>query len=52
MWLYTSPLFQLSQQPVILHTQADAPDSSLIPSKDIVGVTVVLLTCSYQNQVR
>ena len=31
-------------------TQADAPDPSLVPQGDILGVTVVLLTCSYQNR--
>jgi hypothetical protein len=33
------------------HAQADPPDASLLPQDDIVGVTVLLLTCSYQNQV-
>ena len=32
--------------------QADPPDFSKIPSADIVGVTVILLTCSYKNQAR
>lgn len=31
--------------------QADPPDASLLPQDDIVGVTVLLLTCSYQGQV-
>ncbi|XP_063219868.1 histone chaperone asf1-like [Bacillus rossius redtenbacheri] len=30
--------------------QADPPDPSKIPVADVVGVTVVLLTCSYRNQ--
>jgi len=30
--------------------QADAPDPSTIPQQDILGVTVVLVTCSYLNQ--
>lgn len=30
--------------------QADPPQLSRIPEKDIVGVTVLLLTCSYQGQ--
>lgn len=30
--------------------QADPPDVTRIPEKDAVGVTVVLLTCSYRNQ--
>lgn len=30
--------------------QADPPDPSKIPEGDIVGVTVLLLTCSYQGQ--
>ena len=31
--------------------QADAPDHSKIPAKDIVGATVILVTCSYHGQV-
>ena len=27
--------------------QADAPDPSTIPQNDILGVTVILVTCSY-----
>lgn len=30
--------------------QADSPDPSKIPVQDAVGVTVVLLTCSYRAQ--
>ena len=30
--------------------QADAPDSSTIPNSNILGVTVVLVTCSYKEQ--
>jgi len=30
--------------------QADPPDVTKIPVNDVVGVTVVLLTCSYKNQ--
>lgn len=30
--------------------QADGPDVSKIPQQDIVGVTVVLLTCTYRKQ--
>jgi len=30
--------------------QADSPDSSSIPQGDILGVTVVLVTCSYRDQ--
>lgn len=29
--------------------QVDAPNPSLIPSSDVIGVTIVLLTCSYKN---
>lgn len=35
-----------------LDMQADAPDASKLPTADIVGVTVLLLTCSYKEQVR
>ena len=30
--------------------QADPPDFSKIPPDDVVGVTIILLTCSYSNQ--
>jgi len=30
--------------------QADSPDPSKIPDKDLIGATVVLITCSYHNQ--
>jgi len=30
--------------------QADPPDPSKIPSSDVVGVTVLLLTCSYRDK--
>lgn len=30
--------------------EADSPDISRIPDADILGVTVVLLTCSYDNR--
>jgi histone chaperone ASF1 len=32
------------------HPQADPPNFQLIPPDDIVGVTVILLTCSYKSQ--
>ena len=32
--------------------QADPPDASKLPQEDIVGVTVLLLTCSYKEKVR
>lgn len=31
--------------------QADAPKADNIPKADVVGVTVILLTCSYRNSV-
>jgi len=30
--------------------QADAPDPATIPSSDILGVTVILVTCSYREE--
>ena len=30
--------------------QADPPDPKQIPAQDAIGVTVVLLTCSYKKQ--
>jgi histone chaperone ASF1 len=30
--------------------QADAPNTSLIATSDLIGVTVVLITCSYMDQ--
>jgi hypothetical protein len=41
-----TPLYHL------ISLQADPPDFTSIPPDDIVGVTVILLTCSYKNQVR
>lgn len=29
--------------------QVDAPKSSLIPTSDLIGVTIILLTCSYKD---
>ena len=34
----------------MLFLQADPPDTNKIPKEDAVGVTVVLLTCSYKTQ--
>lgn len=31
-------------------SQADAPNTGLIPESDAVGVTVVLITCTYRGQ--
>jgi len=31
---------------------AEPPDPEKIPSGEVVGVTVILLTCSYREQVR
>lgn len=33
-----------------LFQQADAPNTGLIPESDAVGVTVVLITCTYRGQ--
>lgn len=30
--------------------QTDAPDPSLIPENDLLGITVILVTCSYRDQ--
>lgn len=30
--------------------QTDAPDPSLIPQGDLLGITVILVTCSYKDQ--
>jgi hypothetical protein len=35
---------------IVLLFQATPPDTSKIPLQDAVGVTVVLLTCSYRNK--
>lgn len=34
----------------VLCAQADAPNTGLIPESDAVGVTVVLITCTYRGQ--
>lgn len=39
-------LFCASRAP----SQADAPNTGLIPESDAVGVTVVLITCTYRGQ--
>ena len=31
------------------HTQANSPNPDKLPSEDVVGVTVVLLTCSFRS---
>jgi hypothetical protein len=41
----------LSAQVLCVCVQADPPDFSRIPAEDVVGVTVILLTCSYKSQV-
>lgn len=38
-------------RPPACSLQADAPNFAQIPPDDVVGVTVILLTCSYKNQV-
>lgn len=43
MYLFTYFLLFLPQQ-------ADAPNTGLIPESDAVGVTVVLITCTYRAQ--
>lgn len=43
--LTSCPNFSIS-----LPFQADAPNTALIPESDAVGVTVVLITCTYQGQ--
>lgn len=43
--LAPSPVSSLLPTP-----QADAPNPSLIPESDAVGVTVLLLTCTYRRQ--
>lgn len=35
---------------VVFCSQADAPNTGLIPESDAVGVTVVLITCTYRSQ--
>lgn len=42
-WLGNSIHFSVS-------SQADAPNTGLIPESDAVGVTVVLITCTYRGQ--
>jgi ASF1 like histone chaperone len=37
---------------VVRDVQAEAPKADLIPAADLVGVTVILLTCSYKQSVR
>lgn len=49
------PAFQIYVGPIpegrhIFVFQADPPDTSRIPEQDALGVTIVLLTCSYRGQ--
>ena len=50
-------MWQLSQLPAsfmaehALLVKADPPNPAQLPQDDIVGVTVMLLTCSYNQQV-
>ena len=49
-------LDELSTGPIPVGThefelQADGPDPSKIPLSELVGVTVVLINCSYREQV-
>ena len=32
-----------------MHTQADSPNPEKLPAEDVVGVTIVLLTCSFRS---
>ena len=41
-----------SEYALKIHLQTDAPDPSRLPRGDIVGVTVILLTCLYQDKVK
>ena len=34
-----------------MHAQADPPDPLRLPPDDILGVTVLFLSCSYQGKV-
>lgn len=40
----------LPYPPCVHGPQAAAPDSSQIPEEDIIGVTVILVICSYRDQ--
>lgn len=35
---------------IFFSSQAGPPDQSIIPENDVLGVTVVLITCSFRNQ--
>ena len=43
-------LFLIAKFNFFIYLQADAPDASKIADKDLIGATVVLITCSYHNQ--
>jgi len=52
---YDQELESVLVGPVVVGTyefamEASAPDPSKIPPEDIVGITVVLVTCSYRSQ--
>ena len=50
-----SELDEMSTGPIPVGThefllEASGPNPALIPSQEVVGVTVVLITCSYREQ--
>lgn len=48
--ILASPCFTLGSHFSRAPSQADAPNTGLIPESDAVGVTVVLITCTYRGQ--
>ena len=40
---------EVSKISIIIQYQGRAPDVSKLPQQDIVGVTAILLSCSYNN---
>ena len=48
---HTAASLRLVLPPTSAAPQADPPDFGRIPADDIVGVTVILLTCSYKEKV-
>lgn len=43
-------LYFVRSKNILIYSQADAPDPRKIPPQDVLGVTVVLIICSYMEQ--
>ena len=47
--VYTAVSVRIHVHTAVSTTQADSPNPDKLPPEDVVGVTVVLLTCSFRS---